>query len=75
MEGPKRVSLKANGPGKVTAGKIETGHDIEIMDSDLVICTLDKDASINFELTVESGKGYVPAMQNVPDDAPIGRVV
>ena len=73
-EGPKRVSLKANGPGKVTAGEIETGHDIEIMDSDLVICTLDKDASINFELTVESGKGYVPAMQNVPEDAPIGLV-
>ena len=44
------------------------------MDSDLVICTLDKDASINFELTVESGKGYVPAMQNKPNDAPIGLV-
>ena len=73
-EGPKRVSLKANGPGKVTAGDIETGHDIEIMDPDLVICTLDKDAAINFELTVESGKGYVAATQNVPEDAPIGLV-
>ena len=73
-EGPKRVSLKANGPGKVTAGEIETGHDIEIMDPDVVICTLDKDASINFELTVENGKGYVPATQNVPEDAPIGLV-
>ena len=73
-EGPKRVSLRASGPGQATAGQIDTGHDIEIMDSDLVICTLDKDASINFELTVESGKGYVPAMQNKPDDAPIGLV-
>ena len=73
-EGPKRVSLKADGPGKVTAGEIETGHDIEIMDTDLVVCTLDKDASINFELTVESGKGYVAATQNVPEDAPIGLV-
>ena len=73
-EGPKRVSLKADGPGKVTAGEIETGHDIEIMDTDLVVCTLDKDASINFELTVENGKGYVAAAQNVPEDAPIGLV-
>ena len=73
-EGPKRIFLKAEGPGQVTASQIETGHDIEIMDSELVICTLDKDASINFELTVESGKGYAAATQNMPDDAPIGLV-
>ena len=39
-EGPKRMSLKAKGPGAVTASMIETGPDIEIMDPDHVICTL-----------------------------------
>ena len=40
-EGPKRMTLKAEGPGEVKASAIETGHDIEIMNPDLVICTLD----------------------------------
>jgi|TARA_B100000315_G_C14506231_1_gene554741 DNA-directed RNA polymerase subunit alpha len=73
-DGPKRVSLNAEGPGEIKAGQIETGHDIEILDPDLVICTLDKDASVHFEMTVENGKGYVPASQNIPADAPIGLV-
>ena len=60
-DGPKRMRLRANGPGEVRAGAIETGHDIEILNPDLVICTLDSGARIAMELTVENGKGYVPA--------------
>tara|TARA_B100000674_G_scaffold488688_1_gene501248 strand:+ start:622 stop:1638 length:1017 start_codon:yes stop_codon:yes gene_type:complete len=73
-EGPKRMSLSAKGPGPVTAAQIDTGHDIEVMNSDLVICTLDRDASINMELVVETGKGYVAAAMNRPADAPIGLI-
>jgi DNA-directed RNA polymerase subunit alpha len=73
-EGPKRMRLKANGPGEVTAGMIETGHDIEVMDPSLVICTLDQGAKLSMELSVENGKGYVPATSNRPEDAPIGLV-
>ncbi len=73
-EGPKRITLTADGPGEVTASKIETGHDIEIMNPDLVICTLDEGAKISMEMTVESGTGYVPATQNRPEDAPIGLI-
>ena len=73
-EGPKRISLEAVGPGEVTASKIETGHDIEVMNPDLVICTLDEGARISMEMTVESGVGYVPATQNRPEDAPIGLI-
>lgn len=73
-EGPKRMRLKATGPGEVKAGMIETGHDIEIMDPDLVLCTLDDGATLNMELTVETGKGYVPAAQNRPEDSPIGLI-
>jgi DNA-directed RNA polymerase subunit alpha len=73
-EGPKRMLLKAEGPGEITAGMIETGHDIEILDPELVILTLDSAAKITMELTVEIGKGYVPATQSRPDDAPIGLI-
>jgi len=44
------------------------------MDPELVICTLDNGARLNMELTVETGKGYVPASQNRPEDAPIGLI-
>ncbi len=73
-EGPKRMQLRATGPGEVRAGMIETGHDIEIMDPDLVLCTLDDGATLNMELTVGTGKGYVPASQNRPEDSPIGLI-
>src|SRR6476469_9854073 len=73
-EGPKRMRLRATGPGEVRAGAIETGHDIDIMNPDLVICTLDSGTKIGMELTVEIGKGYVPATQNRPEDAPIGLI-
>jgi len=73
-EGPKRMTLSATGPGPVTAAQIDTGHDIEVMNTDLVICTLDRDASINMELVVETGKGYVPSAMNRPADAPIGLI-
>ena len=73
-DAPKKMRLRANGPGEVRAGAIETGHDIDIMNANLVICTLDAGAKITMELTVELGKGYVPATQNRPEDAPIGLI-
>ncbi len=73
-EGPKRMRLRVNGPAEVRAGMIELGHDIEIMNPDHLICTLDKAAKVAMELTVESGKGYRPATDNRPEDAPIGLV-
>lgn len=73
-EGPKRMRLRADGPGEVTAGQIETGHDIEVMNPGLVICTLDDGARLDMELTVDTGKGYVPGTQNRPEDAPIGLI-
>jgi len=73
-EGPKRMYLTAKGPVEVTAKMIEAGHDIEVMDPDHVLCTLDAGATIRMELTVETGKGYVPASANRPEDAPIGLI-
>ena len=73
-EGPRRVYLRAEGPCEVTAGMIETGHDIEVMSKDLVICTLDQGARLSMELTVENGKGYVPAAASKSEEAPIGLI-
>ena len=70
----KRLTLTATGPCAVTAGMIEATHDVEIINKDHVICTLDKGAKLNMELTVETGKGYVRASQNRPEDAPIGLI-
>jgi DNA-directed RNA polymerase subunit alpha len=74
VEGPKRMTLKKTGAGEVTAGDIETGADIEIMNPELVLCHLDKGANLSMELTVETGKGYVAASQNRPEDGPIGLI-
>ena len=73
-EGQKMMTLKAEGPCVVTAAMIETGHDVEIMNPDHVICSLDAGGKISMELTVDTGKGYVPAYQNKPGDAPIGLI-
>jgi DNA-directed RNA polymerase subunit alpha len=73
-DGPRRMSLIATGPGEVTAGQIATGHDIEILNPDLVLCTLDDGVKLGMEFTVQSGKGYVPAAENRPEDAPIGLI-
>lgn len=48
-EGPKRMMLTATGPGEVRARQIQTGHDIEIMNPDLVICTLDDGVKLGME--------------------------
>jgi len=73
-EGPKRMSLQAEGPGEVTAGMISAPSDIEILNPDLVLLTLDEGTTIRMEFTVATGKGYVPAERNRPDDAPIGLI-
>jgi DNA-directed RNA polymerase subunit alpha len=73
-EGEKRLALMATGPGEVTAGQIQTSGDIEIANPDLVICTLDDGAKLSMELIIDSGKGYVPASENRPEDAPIGLI-
>jgi DNA-directed RNA polymerase subunit alpha len=73
-DGPKRMTLNATGPGEVRAGQIQAGHDIDIMNPDLVICTLDDGVKFGMEFTVASSKGYWAASANRPEDAPIGLI-
>jgi len=73
-EGPKRMVVKKQGPGAVTAGDIQTVGDIVILNPELQLCTLDDGAEIRMEFTVNAGKGYVAADRNRPEDAPIGYI-
>jgi DNA-directed RNA polymerase subunit alpha len=73
-EGPKRIYLRVDGPGEVTAGMIQTGHDIEVMNPDLLICSLDNGARLSMEMTVETGKGYAAASSSRAEEAPIGLI-
>jgi DNA-directed RNA polymerase subunit alpha len=70
-EGQHKATIKARGPVVVTAGMIETTAGVEVMNKDVEICTLDKDATFDMEITLDSGRGYVAA--NAHDvDLPLG---
>ncbi|MBA43329.1 MAG: DNA-directed RNA polymerase subunit alpha [Magnetococcales bacterium] len=73
-EGTKTVTLKAKGAGVVTAGDIETTHDVEIIDKDHHIATLSDEGTLEMELTIATGKGYEPASAHAPENAMIGLV-
>jgi DNA-directed RNA polymerase subunit alpha len=73
-EGVKRMVLKKDSGGPARAKDIEAGSDVEILNPEHVICTLDQGAAIRMEFTADIGKGYVPADRNRPEDAPIGLI-
>jgi DNA-directed RNA polymerase subunit alpha len=74
VEGPKRLSVTGKGPGVVTAGDIAETNGIEILNREHVICHVDEGAEVYMEFTVNTGKGYVAADKNKPEDAPIGLI-
>jgi DNA-directed RNA polymerase subunit alpha len=73
-EGPKKLILDASGPGEIKANKILDNPDIEILNPDFTICNLDEGTKFHMELTVNSGKGYVPAYLNKIKDPPLGLI-
>jgi DNA-directed RNA polymerase subunit alpha len=69
------VTLSKKGPGPVTAADIQTGHDVEIKNPDLVIAHLTKAGQLNMTLKVAKGRGYQPATaRQSEDERPIGRL-
>ena len=73
-DGPKRMVVRKEGPGTLKAGDIQTVGDVEILNPDHAICTLDDDAEIRMEFTVDNGSGYVPAAAHRSEDSPIGMI-
>ncbi|MBQ9792546.1 MAG: DNA-directed RNA polymerase subunit alpha [Clostridia bacterium] len=64
--------LKKKGAGVVYASDIELNDQVEILNPDLKICTLDDDANLNMEIIIGRGRGYVPAQKNKKEEYPIG---
>lgn len=71
-EEEKILRVEAQGGGEVTAGDIITDGDVEILNPDLHLATLEKDGRLFMEMTVTRGRGYVPAERNKPGDDVIG---
>jgi DNA-directed RNA polymerase subunit alpha len=68
----RKMRVTATGPCEVTAGMFELGAEIIVLDPDHHICTVGKGATFSMEMTVAVGRGYVPAVQNKAENAPIG---
>jgi len=72
--GNKKLILDAKGPGVIKASNIAPLADVEILNPDLVICNLDENTNFHMEMNVSSGKGYVPAVLNKPEEPPLGLI-
>ena len=69
------VSIALSGKDKITAGDFQKFiSGFQVLNPDLVICNLDSKTSINMELSIEKGRGYVPAEENKKSNAPIGTI-
>lgn len=72
VEDEKIIELDVEGPAEVTAGDILTDSDIEILNPDHYLFTIGEGSSLKATMTVNSGRGYVPADENKKDNAPVG---
>ena len=71
-EGPVTARLEADEEGEVRADRIKAGPDVEIVNPDLYICTLERGGRLSMEMTITKGRGWVPAERNKQPDQPIG---
>jgi DNA-directed RNA polymerase subunit alpha len=73
-EVPKVVTLKAKGKGEVKAGDLEHDAEIEVVNPDKIIATLEGNGKLELEAIVERGKGYVPSERNKKTTLPVGYI-
>lgn len=73
-DGPKTVMIDAQGPCEVTAGSIKVDDEIEIINPDMHIATLNEDAHLQMQLTLDKGRGYISADKNKNPNMPIGMI-
>lgn len=71
-EQPKMLEIFAVGPGVVKASDIRTDSEVEIINPDLHIATINKDANLHLWMTLDKGRGYVPSERNKQNPMPIG---
>ena len=73
-DGPKTIYIDAQGAGEVTGADIKTDGDVEVVNKDLHIATLDNDGKLYMEIEVNRGRGYVTQNKNKKEDMPIGTI-
>ncbi len=71
-DGPKQLNIDVQGPCELTAGDIKTDDEVEIVNPELHIATLNEDAHLQMQMTLERGRGYVSADKNKTPSMPIG---
>jgi DNA-directed RNA polymerase subunit alpha len=71
----RKLRLKAKGSGTIKAGMIDTDPNVTVLNPDLVIATMSKEASVSMELEIRSGRGYVPTEYLVEEEVPIGTIM
>ena len=71
-EGPKAIYLRADQPGVVTSGMIETDSDVEILDKDVYIATVSEGGKLEMEMRLKRGRGYISADKNFDEDLGLG---
>ena len=74
-EGPKLLRVHTTGEGVLRAGDLSADDSsVEVVNPDLKIATLSAEADVEIEITVNNGKGYIPAERNKDEDASIGTI-
>ena len=71
-DGPKKGTFEMKGKGEVRAGNLQVDPEIEVLNPDLHIATLNRDGDLRMEVEIAAGRGYVPADQHQTADHPIG---
>jgi len=73
--GQEKINLSLKNKTEFTAGNIgEATPSFEVMNPQLLICTMDPSAKLDIEITIGKGRGYIPAEDNKPKDAPFGYI-
>lgn len=72
VDGPKHIYLKVDRPGPVTSGMLESDGDVEVLDKNVYIATVSEGGSLDMELRLKVGRGYVSADRNYDDDLALG---
>lgn len=72
--GPKTIRIKAKGEGEIKAGDMISDSNVEILNPDLHILTMSRDAKIDADMVIKTGNGYVSAERNKEEDQPIGTI-
>jgi DNA-directed RNA polymerase subunit alpha len=74
VDHPETITLRVEGAGEIKAGDIETNPNVQILDPNIHIATLQEEGRLNIEMRVRPGRGYVSADRNFEPDLPVGYI-